>query len=360
MNDYTIWDFLKATLAVMLLFTLSSILLGIYVILTGRSTVAAIIFMLLGGLGGAVIIVFWLSIRPSVISIRKVYQNFISGKTNSLNIESPAKVFLREEEIMLNRINELTKRETLARASNAQSEYLVLQNQINLHFLYNALEAIRGDALTSGMKSLADVVLALSAFFRYTISGMQTLVSVDEELENINNYFLVQKYRFGENLQLKINFLDDEKEIRNLQIPKLTLQPIVENSVYHGVEGQVNRGEIAITFDQTETHLFISIKDTGRGIPEDELKKLNDDLNEMPFRSISKYAMDRQRNNTNGHVGIALKNISRRIKLFFGDEYGINIFSTVGIGTTVKLIMPRQYTLNDLGQREVENEERDI
>lgn len=81
-----------------------------------------------------------------------------------------------------------------------------MQNQINPHFLYNTLEAMRGDALTSGMESLANVAQALSSFFRYTISDMYFLVTVDEELENIRNYFVVQKYRFGDNMKLDINF----------------------------------------------------------------------------------------------------------------------------------------------------------
>ena len=104
--------------------------------------------------------------------------------------------------------------------------------------------------------------------------------TVDEEIKNVENYFMIQHYRFGDKLQLEIYFLDAEDQIRNLFIPKLTLQPIVENSIFHGIEKKVSGGKITITFDQTETNLLISIKDTGIGMSEDEVTELNKSLNE--------------------------------------------------------------------------------
>lgn len=340
MKRYTIYGFLKAALTVLAGLTVCCAATAVYLLVHHGNRLLAGISLLFGLTGAALLSFFQIRIQPSVKERKKSCQEFSNGKTMALKIEPSTRLFLAEEEKVLNRLNELIDREELLKTSNKQAEYLALQNQINPHFLYNTLEAMRGDALIGGMESLAGVAQALSAFFRYTISDMQFLVTVEEELENINNYFRIQKYRFGDNLRLEVNFQEDELSIRQLRIPKLTLQPIVENSVYHGLEAKVNRGSISITFDQTETHLFISIKDSGKGIPEKELQELNNSLNEILFKPKEKYEMHKEREKRNGHTGIALKNVSQRIKLLFGEEYGIYIFSTPGVGTNVKITLP--------------------
>ena len=342
MRRYTISDFMKVMVMVLLIFVLLEICDVAYMLFHGGGKIRAAAGVVLCLAGGTVITGYLFRIKPSVLSLKKTYNEFAGGKTIALQIEPSTYMFLTEEEELLNRLNELIDRRELLEASNKQAEYLALQNQIHPHFLYNTLEAMRGDALVSGMESLANVAAALSAFFRYTISDMQFLVTVEEELENINNYFMVQQYRFGDSLRLEIHFLDDEEQIRRLRIPKLTLQPIVENSVFHGLETQTDKGVISITFDQTEHHLFISIKDSGSGMPEKKLRELNDSLNETPFKSMEKHYTDKKEKRKTGHTGIALKNVSQRIKLLFGDEYGIYIFSTPGIGTNVKITIPRQ------------------
>lgn len=345
MKRYTIFDYIRITVIILTIFVFLSFMNLVYMMFYDGEKMSFVVGCVICVASGGIIIVYLFRIKPSVISLQKTYNEFANGKTIALQIEPLTHMFLAEEEELLNRLNELIDRKELLEASNKQAEYLALQNQIHPHFLYNTLEAMRGDALVSGMESLANVAAALSAFFRYTISDMQFLVTVEEELENINNYFFVQQYRFGNNLKLEINFLDDEKQIRRLKIPKLTLQPIVENSVYHGLETQTNRGAISITFEQTENHLFISIKDSGKGMSEKKLRELNDSLNETPFKSGERHYMDKKIKKKTGHTGIALKNVSQRIKLLFGDEYGIYIFSTLGIGTNVKITIPRQETL---------------
>ena len=342
MKRYTISNFIKITVILTAIFVFQGFAALIYMLFHNASIIyiAANIIMCIAG--GTVIGGYLFQVRPSIASLQKTYNEFANGKTITLQIEPSTHMFLTEEEELINRLNELIDRKELLEVSNKQAEYLALQNQIHPHFLYNTLEAMRGDALVSGMKTLANVAAALSAFFRYTISDMQILVTVEEELENVSNYFLVQQYRFGENMKLEIHFVDDEEQIKRLKIPKLTLQPLVENSVYHGLETQENRGAISITFDQTEQHLFISVKDSGKGMSEKKLRELNDSLNETPFKSMEKYYMDKQTKKKTGHTGIALKNVSQRIKLLFGDEYGIYIFSSMGIGTNVRVTIPRQ------------------
>ena len=201
-----------------------------------------------------------------------------------------------------------------------QAQYLALQNQINPHFLYNTLESIRGEALIAGLSGVADMTESLAKFFRYTITKVENLVSVEEELDNCETYFGIQKYRFGDRLQLHIEYDPDEwEEIMNCRIPKLTLQPILENSIIHGTELKIGEGNLWIRFRRTENRLVITISDDGVGMDEETLERLNETLN----RGVD--AITQQQEEKKG--GIALANVNNRIHLIFGDEYGMHVYS---------------------------------
>ena len=303
---------------------------------TEKERISIFLGFLAGGICAAVILIYHFRILPKILQTRKMYKKFISGKILEIGTQENLLEAYPETHEVYQRVNEWINREKQMESSNRQAKFLALQNQINPHFLYNTLEAIRGDALEQGMESLASTTEALAAFFRYTISNRNFLVTVEDELINIQNYFQIQRYRFGDELSLNIRFMDSEAEIRTLQIPKLTLQPIIENSVFHGLEKKREKGCVSVTFDQTEKYLFISIKDTGIGISEKELDQLNESLNETTFQNRE----EREQRPARGS-GIALKNVSQRIKLIFGEEYGLNIYSTPGIGTNVKILLPR-------------------
>ena len=313
--------------------------------LAGGQDIFIIIFLILQVILSAVIVTGFFYLRPVAKRIHQACIDFEKEKTLELEIHPNDLKLVPELKILVGKVNEVVSREDRLLLSHKEAEYLALQNQINPHFLYNTLEAIRGDALNAGLSSLAGTAEALSSFFRYTISGENLLSSVEDELMNIRNYFLIQRYRFGDNLKLEVVFIDNEDEIRKLQIPKLTLQPIVENCVFHGLEMKENKGTIRISFDQTQKFLFISIKDDGIGMSARELKQLNNSLVESPFR-LEKEEDRRQSEIMKGlgkqHSGIALKNVSQRIKLLFGDEYGIIVYSTLDVGTNVKIVLPRQ------------------
>lgn len=228
-----------------------------------------------------------------------------------------------EEKIDVNSVNVL---------KNKQAEYLALQNQINPHFLYNTLEAIRGDAICEGMHNIADTTKALATFFRYTITEVGYLVTLEDELENIENYFTIQQYRFGEKLDMKINFPEDHLELMQVQLPKLTLQPLIENAISHGLECKVGVGTITIDIDYTKETLTIHVRDDGVGIEEEELLRLN-----QMFLRQDKNPMSEERSQRGS---IALGNVNSRIKLLFGEDYGIHINSILGMGTQVEVRLP--------------------
>lgn len=215
-------------------------------------------------------------------------------------------------------------------AASKYAEFLALQNQINPHFLYNTLEAIRADALRAKLETIAKTTEALADFFRYTITEVENVLPLEDELNNVENYFTIQHYRFGDKLKMRI-FKDDELAVAKVKLPKLTLQPIVENSIYHGLEKKVKGGTITIKIETTASKLLINIIDDGVGIESERLNQLNERLS-----SMETYLGDED----GQYRGIALRNVNSRIKLLFGQDYGIHVFSTIGIGTDVRLTLP--------------------
>ena len=210
---------------------------------------------------------------------------------------------------------------------NKQAEINYLQRQINPHFLYNTLESIRGKAIINGEDDIAEMTEALAIFFRYSISQKGNMVTLEEEIDNVKSYFIIQQYRF--NNKFSINYFFDEAEtvLSEYYIPKLIMQPIVENAIYHGLERKVGKGEIAIRIEITKQRVIINIIDDGIGIPQDKLDKINKML------SGSKTV-------TKKNTGIALNNVNKRIRLNFGENFGLYIASTVNLGTDVEITLP--------------------
>lgn len=222
----------------------------------------------------------------------------------------------------------------ILKVSKRQAQFLALQNQINPHFLYNTLEGIRGEALGAGLHNVAEMTEALARFFRYTISNLDNFVLLEDELSNIENYFFIQQYRFGSRLQLVVEYDDPRNSaaILRYKLPKLTLQPIVENAIIHGIERKVDTGTVRIKMETTQTRLLITISDDGVGMDELRLQQLNEKLNNS--------SLDYIKPDSEQKGGIAVVNVNKRIQLLFGEEYGICIYSTQGVGTDVEITLP--------------------
>ena len=242
-----------------------------------------------------------------------------------------------KEELNANRLLKLSKR---------QAQYRALQNQINPHFLYNTLESIRSEALVAGLNSVADMTEALAVFFRYTISKVENLVTVEEELQNCETYFRIQQYRFGPRLNLRIICApEDKEEIYRCRIPKLTLQPILENSIIHGTEFKIGAGKLTVTLERTEKLFTILVSDDGVGMDENALSQLNERLD----KSGRAFQEDKEE-----HIGgVALMNVNNRIHLLFGEEYGLHVFSIPMAGTDVRITLPMITSNRELMRSEV-------
>lgn len=265
--------------------------------------------------------------------LEKPYRQFSEGLIYEELFDEEIAVS-RETDMVLEKLRRMLENMDILNASKQQAQYLALQNQINPHFLYNTLESIRSDALYNDMTDIARITGALSLFFRYTISNMDKISSLSDELENVENYFIIQKYRFGERIDLRI-LLPDTEDCLNMAVPKLTLQPIVENAIIHGIECLGTKGIIHIRVEVGQAGYYINVEDNGKGIPLEELEKLNRKLN-MPGVD-SELAVSRKKG------GIALRNVSQRIKLLYGDEYGLKVFSTLDMGTKVQIWLPVSY-----------------
>lgn len=275
------------------------------------------------------LIIYFSKIMPSYYFYLGLCSSFHNGEIRGKFLEKIPDLFPGIGSCF-ERLDGLVQEQDTLKLSTRQAEFLALQNQINPHFLYNTLDSIRGDALAFGIQGIADTTEALSSFFRYTITDTQNLVTLQSELDNVSNYFSIQQYRFGEKLSMYVDIPDDRYNLLQAECPKLLLQPIVENAIFHGLEEKSEAGLIKILIEKADNELLISVFDNGVGMAEEQLIEINRSLNRI---SAGTHGEDK-------NAGIALKNICRRIKLLFGEQYGIHISSIMGTGTKVDITLP--------------------
>ncbi|WP_231637544.1 cache domain-containing sensor histidine kinase [Paenibacillus sp. FJAT-27812] len=212
--------------------------------------------------------------------------------------------------------------------SQKQAEFSALQSQINPHFLYNTLNCISSIGLEYGSREIAQMTSSMSKIFRYSIK-QDELVQIKEEVDCIQAYIKIISIRYDNKFSMNV---DVEERLLELRTPKMILQPIVENSVYHGLERMDQGGRLEVTgsMDEQEDVCFC-IRDTGKGMEPEELAALQAKLDtDYPER-----AQDGQPSQS-----IGLTNIHNRLRLLFGERYGITIESRIGYGTIVVVKIP--------------------
>lgn len=260
------------------------------------------------------------NLKQELYEINKDYVKY--GKEIAINLE------INE---LISTLKDSANREYLESMLKKQAQLDNLQSQINPHFLYNILDSVRGDVLARGLTETADMIEALSKFFRYGIGSSIGLITFEEEYKNVENYMKIQRYRFGDRITLINDFDRKDNNIMNFKLPKMTLQPLVENAITHGIEGKLTKGKIVIRVSYTDRRMLITVEDNGIGMNEEILEKLNRKLNDSS-KEIS--LIDSKSN------GVALLNVSERIKLLFGIEFGLYINSAEGLGTEAHISLP--------------------
>ncbi len=208
-------------------------------------------------------------------------------------------------------------------------EFKILASQINPHYLYNSLETIRMKALAAGNRDVADSIKILGKTLHYVMenSGI-TYTTLRRELQHVEHYLTIQKLRFGDRVDYRID-LSAEVDVDNYCMLPLLLQPVVENAVVHGLEVMDGPGLVVITVERVDDgSVHITVRDSGRGMSAQELQKLQEMLN-APDRDPAS--------------GVALYNINQRIRLNCGEDYGILLESEYGAGTKVIMVLPENF-----------------
>lgn len=225
---------------------------------------------------------------------------------------------------MAKRIKELMQDIVTEHESKRKSEFNTLQSQINPHFLYNTLDIIVWMIENEQKHEAVKVVTALARFFRISLSQGRSIIAVRDELEHVRNYLMIQQMRFKNKF---IYVIEAEDDVMNLASLKLMLQPLVENAIYHGMEFMDGDGEIHVKAYQEKEELWFEISDNGLGMTQEQVANL---LSESPHMSSRQGS------------GIGMKNVNERIKLYFGDYYGLIIHSEPDEGTVIRIHLPIQ------------------
>ena len=201
-----------------------------------------------------------------------------------------------------------------------KSELKALQAQINPHFLYNTLDSIIWMAEWGKTKEVVLMTSSLAKLLRQSISNQNELVHVEEEVEYTRSYLTIQKMRYKDKLEYEIKV---DEEVLDKKIPKLVLQPLVENAIYHGIKYKETKGVVCIEGYQDGMHMVLKVSDDGIGMTEEQLSKI-----------FEKRETDTRKN------GVGVLNVHERIQLYYGEEYGLKFSSEEGQGTIVEVHIP--------------------
>lgn len=224
---------------------------------------------------------------------------------------------------MVEEIQRLVNEVYVIRLREKEAELAALISRMNPHFIYNTLESINMMAVRGGNRDVSDMVTALGTLLRHSIDNYDRKIPLEWELESIRSYVQIQQLRYGSRLRI---VFDIAEELGNARIPKLVLQPLVENAIYHGIgDGE---GTIWVTAAAVDDQLLLIVRDDGAGMSEERLRELRRLLIAPPSIVIEP------------GKGIALANIAQRIKLLYGDRAELEIDGSLREGTSVTLALP--------------------
>lgn len=286
-----------------------------------------LIFILMGTVFFSILFSYLVSLQITN-PIRKLVQKMRAIGENEKYVDrintrnSDIKELSDSFDVMLMKIERLNAINSQKEKEKINMQLRALQAQINPHFLYNTLENIRSIALEHNIKSIEEMTKALSEIFRYSISD-KNVVTVREELNHIKNYGQILQYRFGARLSI-MYFIDEN--IMDCMIMKFILQPVIENAIIHGVEPKSGAGVVTVIGSVVQGKIQIRVIDNGIGMTEEELQQVEKNLK-----------MQRE---PSGQRGIGLTNVDMRLKLYYGDIYGVKIESRYEEGTQVTIEIP--------------------
>lgn len=266
-----------------------------------------------------------LSITRPILRLEEVTNQVAKGNlTVRSDVQNGAEVCSLSDSLntMIDKINELLEQVTTEQIRLRKAEFELLQSQINPHFLYNTLDTIVWLAEAGEQSKVVSMVGSLSEFFRSTLSRGKDIVSIREELQHVRSYLEIQQVRYQDILEYEIRV---PEELYDCRIPKLTVQPLVENALYHGIKNKRGVGNIHISGYRREDGCVLRIEDNGAGIVRERLLQVQDGIRNKILTGKDIYG---------------LYNVNERIRLNFGERYGIVIESEYGEGTVVEILLP--------------------
>ena len=256
-------------------------------------------------------------LQATILKVGSGHSDLRANETGSPELVDLARQF----NIMLDRIDQLMIAVKEEEQNVRRYELQALSSQINPHFLYNTLDTIVWMAEFNDSKRVVEVTKSLAKYFRLALNQGHEQISLKDEIDHVRQYLFIQKQRYGEKLQYEIKEL---KQYNDYKIPKLILQPLVENAIYHGIKEMNRQGRIRVSVSENDTQLIVSIYDNGRGFVASET--------------------------TNATLvrlgGVGLKNVNQRLQLQFGESYHMEIKSEENTYTEIRLYFPKANKTN--------------
>lgn len=265
-------------------------------------------------------------VKVIISSIRKVQDGDLNAEIPMLGNDEIGELSQHFRK-MLEKINELLSLVVQKQLSVKDAEIGALQSQINAHFIYNVLETIKMMAEIESQFIISDTVTCLGSIMRYSMSWREHLVTLEDELENARNYMQIADLRFPGKFRFEVNIC---KELLNQELPRMSIQPVIENAIQHGMNTEEPGGIITIDVFMQEDGFCIDILDNGCGIPPERLELISKGID--PDNGDLEY--------TQKNKSIGLRNVNERIKMFYGNDYGLTISSVYGEYTKVHMLLP--------------------
>ena len=222
-------------------------------------------------------------------------------------------------------INELMQKVTQSEILNKEMEFKTLQSQMNPHFLYNTLDAINWLAFKEKQTEICNLVAAISSLIRASISNKKSIITIEQELDYVKNYIYIQHIRYKDRFDI---IYDIDESLLKQAVPKLIIQPIVENAIIHGIENSKNKNLLYISVKRENECIIIIVKDTGIGMTDEKVSEL------------LKEPLNAEGDEQKAHTNLGLYAVHKRIQLMYGDLYGLTVQSQAGEGTIVTLHIP--------------------
>lgn len=304
-NEITLTELIKSSFSV----------IGLLLVFICLITMSAIWLI------GRLIRQFYRPINKVVTTMGAVEEGRLEVRIDSAGMEPDSRRLAEGFNSMMDEINVLMEQVKEEQHQMEQIRFNALQSQIKPHFLYNALECIHWQAVADGNKKISVLVKALAQYYRICLSKGKEVIQLSRELEHVKAYMTIQQMRYGDIISME---LDIPEEFQALEIPKMTLQPLVENSIYHGIrvkEGKKGKVVISVKRNGNEAEIYVS--DSGTGMSGKAIEEMN--------RLVSIH---------DDSFGYGVRNVNKRIELMFGSLYGLRFIENETGGVTVKIRLP--------------------